>query len=314
MTCLLSAPGAKPQMTLNMPRHAEADGSITHLTTQDGCSFDVQVFAGPVNACRTVLCFPAMGVPGRYYQMLASALRDSGNNVVVGELRGVGSHSLRASHSVDWGYETMVLQEWPAVIELARSKFPNTKLCFLGHSIGGQISSLYLSTHPEVSDELILVASSSMGYRNFERGGYRFLAVTHAIAAFTQIAGIWPGEFTGLMGRQAKQEMLDWARNARTGQYHLGAEKVDYESRFANFRGRILAISIDNDGHTPWPTVASLVRKFVNADRRHIRLANIQLPDGVIGHINWPRYPERIVPGINRWLAGDTVPDIIQSD
>ena len=290
----------------------DAAGYITSLNTPDGCSFDVEVFEGPVDAKRTILCFPAMGVPGRYYRLLASALSECGNNVVVGELRGVGSHSVRASHSVNWGYETMVLQEWPAVIDFARSKFPNTKLSFLGHSIGGQISSLYLSTHPEVSDELILVASSSMGYRNFKRGGYRFLAVTHAIAAFTQVAGFWPGERTGLMGRQAKQEMRDWARNARTGQYHLGADRIDYESRFVNFRGRILAISIDGDGHTPEPTVASLIRKFINADRRHIRLANIQLPDGVIGHINWPRYPERVVPTINSWLAGDKVPDIIQ--
>ncbi len=281
------------------------------LCTADGCRFEVAVYKGDQGAPRTILCFPAMGIRGEYYRELASTLRDIGFNVIVGELRGTGSHSLRASRHHDWGYADMAEQEWPAVVACAKRLFPNAALCFLGHSIGGQISSLYLATNPEVSQELILVASNSMGYKKYGLRGYGVLALSHVVAFGSRVLGYWPGHKLGFMGRQARGEMQDWARNTLTNQYRLGQSKVDYESRFSRYKGRVLSISIEKDWMTPAPSVISLMNKFICAKTTYTHLVNIETEDGAVSHINWPRYPQKILPTLLSWFNRDTVSETI---
>lgn len=281
------------------------------LQTNDSCLFDVEIFESDISASRTILCFPAMGVMNQYYRYLASALCEAGFNVIVGELRGIGSHSLRASHWVDWGYADMVEQEWPAVVTCARQEFPQSSLCFLGHSIGGQISSLYLASHPEVSQELILIASNSMGFKGYGKYGFKILLFSNVIIAIARLLGFWPGDKLGLMGRQAKGEMIDWYRNTRTNSYILGKNKIDYESRFSEYKGRVLSISIEGDWHTPASSVISLSEKFTNASVSYAHLENIETPTGNIGHINWPRYPQKILPTILQWFEYESIPSKI---
>jgi predicted alpha/beta hydrolase len=107
-----------------------------------------------------------MAVSARFYTPLAQSLMESGLGVVTSELRGNGSSSVRVKRGVDFGYRELAFQDLPAVISSVRAIYPQTLLFLLGHSLGGQVSALYASAHPEGVRGLILVASGSPYFHN----------------------------------------------------------------------------------------------------------------------------------------------------
>ena len=62
----------------------------------------------------------------------------------------------------------MLAYDWPAVIEKARKLFPANSLFLLGHSLGGQLSALYVSANPCQVTGLILVATPCPYFRAWD--------------------------------------------------------------------------------------------------------------------------------------------------
>lgn len=256
--------------------------------------------------------FPAMGVRARYYDPLGEALAAAGCDAIVAELRGQGTSSHRASRRCDWGYETALRQDWPAVLAAfeARTGGPPGEsarpgaecarpLYLLGHSLGGQVSSLYLAAHPGAASGLVLVASGTNWHRNW--GFPRGLAMLARIQAGGLVArglGYFPGRTLGFGALQARQEIVDWAATGRHGRFVPRGAGLDYEAALARLRTRVFAFTFEGDDYATPAAADHLTGKLRAARvvRRHLTAADV--PAECLNHFAWARAPEPVLAHI----------------
>lgn len=134
----------------------------------DGATFELELYPNPDRPSAPVLvCMPAMGTPAAYYAPLAEALSAAGLQVALGELRGQGTSSVRAADGARYGYHEMVTLDYPALFRAVEAALPLAPRYLLGHSLGGQLGTLYLGTEPEMAKGAILVATPSCDYRGW---------------------------------------------------------------------------------------------------------------------------------------------------
>jgi predicted alpha/beta hydrolase len=209
---------------------------------------------------RVILICPALGVRASYYDGVALALARSGVTAVVMELRGQGTSSLRAGRGTDWGYEDHVRHDWPAAIAAVQEKFPGAPLYLFGHSLGGQLSALFMARNPTVASGLILVACGTNDHRSWPfPTRYKVLVQMELVAGLARALGYFPGHRVGFGDRQARQEMLDWAFNGRYGRFQPAGAAVDYEAALATLKTSVWAFSLEGDALAPRESTARLV-------------------------------------------------------
>ena len=144
----------------------------------EGVSNVLTLFAGEVfKPC--ILIAPAMGVPARTYLALAAELQSLGYSAATFDMRGIGRSSIRASRDNDFGYFDMVAEDFPAAVKTLESELPNRQLVLFGHSLGGQLSCLYLSQNPDAAKALILSASCSVHHK---AGAFRITCLFYFLA------------------------------------------------------------------------------------------------------------------------------------
>ena len=135
-----------------------SDKTVNQITT----------FRGKENIDITLICLPAMGVRASYYELFAATLCRQGFNVIIADWRGQGKSSVRASRAIDFGYEE-IIRDIKELIEYAEAWFPGTKKIIVGHSLGGQIGSLFASRYSKVVSGLILITSCSVYYKGWNK-------------------------------------------------------------------------------------------------------------------------------------------------
>ncbi len=136
------------------------------IVSQDGIASKITVFAeDPAPSAPVLICMPAMGVAAKFYEPLALPIVQEGWRFVTADLRGNGLCALRVGRGVNFGYHEMITFDWPAVVDKVKTLFPDAPVYLLGHSLGGQLSALYLAASPEAASGLILVAAPSVHYK-----------------------------------------------------------------------------------------------------------------------------------------------------
>jgi predicted alpha/beta hydrolase len=280
------------------------DKQIVPLSMRDGSRSEITVYEKPSLAAATVIVItPAMAVPADYYEPLALKCVENGWNVVTADLRGNGRSSVRASRSVQFGYREHVEYELPAVIGAVRERFPSNRLVLLGHSLGGQLSALYMSVNPGCVQGLILIASGSVHYR-----GWGFpqnigvLIGTQVAATLARALGVLPGRLIGFGGTESARLIGDWAREALTGRYHVAGSTHDFEALLRTIAAPVLALSFEGDFFAPRQAVLNLCKKLTNADvsHRHLTPKDFGLPH--VGHFQWVKCSDPVVEVISEWM------------
>jgi predicted alpha/beta hydrolase len=250
-----------------------------------------------------IVCTPAMGVPARFYEPLAQGLADHGLCAVTSELRGIGSSSVRVRRGVDFGYHELALRDLPAVISAARGVYPEAPVFVLGHSLGGQVSALYASSHPETVRGLILVASGSPYFRNWRfPGNLGVLVGTQLMRGLSAALGYYPGRRFGFGGTEAQRLIREWTSFAARGRLQVTQREHDVEARLQEFSRPLLAISFDDDPLAPRTAVDHLVSKMPRAEltRRHLRPSEVGAQ--VLNHFQWAKRPAPIAELIGEWV------------
>lgn len=276
------------------------------VTASDGHTFDLTLFPSSPNA-PLLLIGPAMGTPARVYTPLAEAFAAAGVNAVVIELRGIGSSSVRASKTVDYGYRDLVEKDWAAAVSALRQRFGAVPLYLFGHSLGGHISLLFAAGHPRKIAGAIIVASGSVYFRGWK--GVRSLG----ILAFTQFAGAlsgtlgyFPGKRVGFGGTEAKTLMQDWARFARTGRVDMAGEGTDYELALPALRFPVLGLSFDDDKLAPHRSQQNLLNKLKGARVTHLALG--KKDTGLrLDHYSWIKKNGPVVTRVVQAIANNGV-------
>lgn len=194
-----------------------------HIVATDEVSSTINIFKRPsTEDAPVIICFPAMGVKAKYYDHLALVLLENGFNVVTVDLRGVGTSSVRSCRKVNFGYKEMVEYDWPAVIQYVKRLFAQNRIFLLGHSLGGQLSTLYEANTQDNISGLILVAACSVFYKKypFPYNIKTFLG-TNLAYSIAYLFGYFPGGKIGFAGNEAMYVIRDWAYQSRTGRLSL---------------------------------------------------------------------------------------------
>jgi len=274
------------------------------VTAADGASSRITVFTDDHAPDSPVLvCMPAMGTAARFYEPLAGPIVREGWRFVTADLRGVGTSAVRVKRGVGFGYREMVESDWPAVVQKTQSLFPRAPVYLLGHSLGGQLSALYLAENPGAVAGLILVAAPSVHWRGWDAPlNAGVLAGTQVACAVAALLGYFPGRKLGFGGNEARGVMRDWARQARTGRYEPQGASVDYERLLAELEAPILAFSFEDDFLSPPRAVGNLLAKM-----RRARITHVTLADVALDHFRWVRNPDALVGKIREWIPSDNV-------
>ena len=269
---------------------------------KDGVTSRITVFAGDFSPISPVLiCMPAMGVPAKFYESLAAPFVKEGWRLVTADLRGTGLSSVRASREVSFGYHEMVTFDWPAAVEMVKALFPEAPVYLLGHSLGGQLSTLYLAANPEACSGLILVAAPSVYYKGWDFPlNLGILAGTQFACAIARILGYFPGKRIGFGGTEARGVIRDWAHTGRTGRYEPVGSSVNFERLLGELELPVLSISFQVDLLAPERAVANLCAKM-----KRCRITHHLLGDENLGHLQWARNPQPVIEKIKQWLKNE---------
>lgn len=246
-----------------------------------------------------VVVIPGLGVPADYYLSFARGLAKRGFDMAVGELRGNGDSAPKPSSASTYGYHELVSRDLPAIFDTVLERFPGRTPYLLGHSMGGQLATMYAARSGDGLGGLILVASGTPYYRGY-RGitGPGMLVGTAAVSVTANLAGVWPGDRLGQVGfgRQSKVLISDWARLARTGRFVPMDADIDYENHIARTRLPVLSITVAADELTPPSAARHLLDKMAAAE---ITTWHEQRK---LGHNGWIREPDTLVDRIETWL------------
>jgi predicted alpha/beta hydrolase len=272
------------------------------VSSADGPTFELLCVL-PAGAWRQLLIWlPAMGVSARRYLALAEALASRGVAVAIHEWRGIGSSNWRAGRQCDWSYRDLLLADLPATSAVLREQWPDADRWLGGHSLGGQLGSLYASMHPDSYRGLALVASGAPYWRCFRRGW--LIGTAYAVVPLlAALVGHLPGRRIGFGGNEARGVIGDWSRSGCSGIYTATGIDRTFEPLLAQLDLPLLALRLSDDWLGPAASLDWLLGKMPLA-QRHVEVVTADDLDGPADHFSWMKAPAVIAERIVRWMAG----------
>jgi predicted alpha/beta hydrolase len=287
---------------------------IVEYSTRDGARASFRLFPANDPNAPVVICAPGMGVRGRYYSDFAQMLSRSGFHVLTSDLRGVDSSSLRASRNSDFGYEEIINCDFPALLDAAQQRFFSNERLLLGHSLGGQLSALYLSVYPDAARALILIAAGNVYYKGWSGlWRWRILGTMVLLRTLGALLGYVPAG-KRFAGNQARTVVVDWSNNCFTGRYVVANSTHDYEASLQRMRKPVLAISFELDQLAPQRSVEFLLGKLASSTltRRHFAADDPAIARA--GHFDWAKRAGAVVETIRNWADATLSPKAATSD
>lgn len=270
------------------------------VRAEDGHAFEL-VVARPEDPQAALLFVCAMGVESSYYVRFAEALSRKGVLVVLCDLRGHGTSSIRPRRGVDFGYREIVEVDIPRAVAEVAQRVTGLPLYVGGHSLGGQLALLYVAaTKPSIAG-MALVACAIPYYRCWtgkKRAWIRLATMMFPLAGF--VLGYVPGDRLGFGGTEARTLMRDWARNARTARYALIGSKVDYEAALSDLQVQLVSVHIQGDEMGPPNAVDFLLGKLPRAGGERVEAKLSERKPGA--HFRWARDPDDVVRVIAEWM------------
>ena len=272
---------------------------LLRVASRDGHSAEARLFLPP-RPRAAILWLPAMGVPARTYDRFASFLAGEGVAVLVGELRGGGTSSVRPRRGVDFGYSELLADADP-LLELLATRTGLT-VHFGGHSLGGQLSLLQLPRRGTPSTRLIIVAGGTTFFPSWAFPRNLGVLVGSQLAGLVATAlGYFPGHRLGFGGLQPRTLIQEWARVGWEGRYRaLGS--VDLEAGLAALAPEVLAVHIEGDLLAPPAAMKGLLAKLPRARIAHVEAPAPVDPVRVSPHFRWMREPEPAAAHVARFL------------
>jgi predicted alpha/beta hydrolase len=270
---------------------------------RDNATNQVVTFQTKEKADTTLICLPAMGVRASYYESFADNLCGHGFNVVTADWRGQGKSSVRASKKINFGYEE-IIGDLKELIEHTDKWFPSTKKIIVGHSLGGQIGSLFASRYPNLINGLILITSCSVFYKGWDRiDRVKLYIAGNSFYLLSRIIGHFPGRIIGFGGREARTVIKDWCYNAIYGEYKLANSNHNYELSLKKMNKPVLSFSVEDDQLASRTAIENLLKKFdPQASIFHLHLTSDLTNISPLNHFSWAKDPNYLGQQIRNWL------------
>lgn len=255
----------------------------------DGVSLKSSLFRPDEGSdCKTsVLINSATGAPRFYYEKFASFLAEQGFTVLTYDYRGLFDSTrtpeLDAVASMrDWGE-----LDTEAAINFLQKERPDSKLTFLGHSIGGTLLGL---AHSNTSVKAaIAIASPSGHWRHwpFPQKLFSWFGYTVFVPLVVAIRGKLPARYVGT--ELPKGVALEWARWCKHEDFVVDNEGNALHEGFARYAGPYLFYATTDDIFAPPDSVKALAHLFKNARREHRVIRPKDWQTQSIGHFGFFR-------------------------
>ncbi len=280
------------------PAGGAAAPAAIALEAGDGHRFEL-ISIVSVNARRSLLWLPALGVAARHYLPLAQALARRGTAVFLHEWRGHGSSSLRAGRGCDWGYRELLQLDLAASEAAVADATPGLPRAAGGHSLGGQLAACRAGLAPDACGELWLAGCGAPYWRAFPARERLWLPLAYRVLPWlADRAGSLPGRRIGFGGNEARGVMRDWAGTALSGRY-AAAGLGDLEPGMAAARVRLRAAVFDRDWLAPASSLRHLLSRLPQAKAEVATLDTAAL--GVpADHFQWMKSPGAVADFFDR--------------
>jgi predicted alpha/beta hydrolase len=181
-----------------------------------------------------------------------------------------------------------------------RARWPDKTRLIGGHSLGGQVASLYAALHPGDYAGIALVASGAPYWRAYPRGLLIKIGCMLAPLA-ANLRGYLPGRRIGFAGNEARGLTADWARSGRTGRYSATGMSQNLDERLAALRLPIFALRLRDDWLVPEASLEWLLGKMPQSPN----VVGVLTPDDLDGqpadHFSWMKAPAPIVERVADW-------------
>ena len=260
------------------------------LATQAGHDIAVNLFRAE-NPKAVVIIAGAMGVPQYHYAKFSLWLCEQGYSVLTFDYHGMGAsmgEGVRHCHSdiLDWAR-----YDCPAVIDLAGSLSADSKLLWIGHSVGGQIVGMIPESYHAKLERVITIASGS-GY--WLENAWPTKRIVWALWFFIvpisiRLCGYFPGNRLNMVGDLPKSVMQQWRRWCLNPEYAVGAEGAQLRARYAAVTTPIISLSFSDDEMMSRKSIDSLHGFYQSSPKKMIRIKPHDIGVEKIGHLGWFR-------------------------
>jgi predicted alpha/beta hydrolase len=272
---------------------------VDKLLSPDGHTFEVRYPSSfPIEKLSSIiLVAPAMGAIAKAYDLLLLSFAKNGQLALSFDLRGQGTSSLYPNSSANFGYKEVLDYDFPTLINYINKKY-DVPIFLLGHSLGGQLFTLYSGTKRKEIKALLLITACSVHYKGWD--GYERIKVLFFSQLFSivgSLLGYFPGNRFGFGGRVSKGTIKDWAYQARTGEYKITNGNDNREESLKDVNLPVLSISFENDFLAPKKAVSNLLKKLPHANVTHTHHN-----DSKSDHFSWLRRPAAIVQEIMEYI------------
>ena len=257
----------------------------------------------------TLLFVPGLGISARNCIAFGQALNALGVRVLIHEFRGLGSSSLRASRSVNWGYRELIEYDLNAAFAAAyqTASENQSQLYFGGHSLGSQLACISASLQKTPVAGLIILAGGVPSWRHC---GWpmnaKLLSVSLTFPALAAAFGYFPGKRIGFGGSEARRVIFDWTATIRSGKYHIagltrGGKTAEAETTMAELQSRILALRMQDDHWVSQGAIDALIHKMPRCPAEQ-HIVGPEQPGQRADHFSWMRSPEPCAKLIKNWI------------
>lgn len=256
------------------------------IPTADNLSLPALFFEPQSPPKSTIVLSPGTGIPKEFYEGYGNFLASEGHIVLVFDYRGVGKYledkqlySAKVNLQ-NWGSKDMV-----AAVNWMKRKYPNQKLYFFGHSIGGQLAGLMENHH--LIDRYIFFSSTTGHWSVF---GFPFSMMVIfmfylQIPIASRLFGYLPKNLTYRGVAIAKGVALEWAKWSRNKGYiaaFLG--KTIPQNYYQEITQKIDVIWFKDDPIATNKAIFSMLDYYFNANITHHPMTPEKLELPRMGH------------------------------
>lgn len=278
---------------------SNTDRQDVSLTTSGGHQLSLRLFeARP--SYSVVIIAGAMGVAQTCYEKFAHFLKAQGFTVITFDYFGTGA-SLHGHlrdcpvRITDWGHE-----DCQAVVDFARNHYPEQRLQWIGHSVGGQL--LGMTPNINTLDSAITVACGSGYWRENSPPTKRIAWLLWYLVgpASVGLLGYFPGKRLNMVGDMPANVMRQWRSWCLNRDYAVGVEGEALRQGFANVTIPITAVAFTDDEMMSARNTESIHGFYCNAPITMQWVDPADIGEDRIGHLGWfrERYRESLWRGV----------------